>query len=280
MLKEGFIMIYKNIELKKAYPVNGGALEVICIDNPWDEGHEDWRRPAVIVVPGGAYYLTSKREGMPVGSEFLARGFQVFILYYLCSKENVHYPEQLIELACSVDHVRKNAEEYHVNPEEVFVIGFSAGGHLVADLSNEYTNVSEKAGVMLDSKPTAVGLGYPVIDDHDGSFDNLLFGYDEKTAEKLKNELKLSRRVGKHTPPTFIWATADDKCVSVDNSLRYALSLSENDNPFELHVYQKGNHGVSNGSFEVNLYDPSLKILSAWVNDCARFFRSYCKEKF
>ena len=152
------------IDLKKQYSfVEGGTLECIVMEKPYD-ADKVWKRPAVIVVPGGGYGMVSKREGQPVASAFLARGFQTFILDYLCGGENGYgYPEQLFELSAAVDYVKKNAEELCVNADEIFVIVFSAGGHLVGNLAVEHQNVSKKAGVELDCKPTAVGLSYPVI---------------------------------------------------------------------------------------------------------------------
>ena len=273
-------MKYRIIDLKEKYPVKGGTLECICIDNPWDIGHKDWSRPALIVVPGGGYQGTSNREGEVVATHFLAQGFQVFVLKYLCKPDGVCYPEQLFELSCAIDHVRKNASDYNVNPDEIFTIGFSAGGHLVADQSDEYATVSNRLGVSLDCMPTAVGLGYPVIDEHDGSFENLLCGYEKATAAKIKDDLNLNRRVGKHTSPTFIWTTAEDNLVPVGNSLRYALALSENGIPFEMHVYTKGLHGLSTGSLEINEECEALKPVSAWIRDCANFFRMFTKERF
>ena len=276
-------MIYKTVELKDLYPVKGGRLQVVCMKNPWDVGHDDWRRPAVVIVPGGGYEFVSRREGIPAANEFLSRGYQVFVLEYLCSRQEVAYPEQLVEISCAIDYVRKNAESFFVNPEEIFAVGFSAGGHLVADLSNEYASVSEKAGVKLDCKPTAAGLSYPVIDEHDDSFDNLLYGYDGDAAEKMKKRLKLIGLVSKKTVPTFIWATAEDNYVPVGNSLRYALALSKKKVPFEAHIYPKGWHGLSSGAADINYFDdttdPTVKLVHGWVDECARFFRSFCKEK-
>ena len=113
-----------NYSLKTEYPTQGGELECMLMENPWDVGHENWRRPAVIVVPGGAYAMVSKREGVPVASEFFAKGYQTFVLTYLTANDGVRYPEQLIELGSAVDYVKKHAEEFHVNPNEIFVVGF------------------------------------------------------------------------------------------------------------------------------------------------------------
>ena len=167
------------INLKDEYAfLQGGTLDCLLAEYPFEnENNGNWKRPAVIVVPGGGYHFVSKREGDPIALEFLSRGFHAFVLTYLISSDGVRYPEQLLELASAVDYVRKNAEKMDVNPDEIFVVGFSAGGHLTGNLAIEYQSASAKAGVTLDCKPTAVGLAYPVISQkhgHCGSYDNLL----------------------------------------------------------------------------------------------------------
>lgn len=193
----------------------------------------DWKRPAVIVVPGGAYWGVSKREGEPVASQFLARGFQTFILTYLCSPDGVSYPEQLIELSAAVDYVKKHAAEYNVNADEVFVVGFSAGGHLTADLAVEYASVKEKSGLELDCRPKAVGLGYPVISSkagHEDSYINLLSGYTEEARGELMKSLDLDQEVTDDTPPAFIWTTSTDTCVPSRQFSALRLSAGEAQN--------------------------------------------------
>ena len=272
-------MIYEVIELKDRYGcVHGGTLKVLGLDCVWGDGH-GWVRPMVIVVPGGAYFGVSNREAEPVAAEFLARGYQVAVLKYLCQQDGAYYPEQIFELACAVDHIKKNAAKYHVNPDEIFAVGFSAGGHLVADYSDECASIPARAKADLDVSVKAVGLSYPVIDDHDESFDNLLCGYTGEEKARLKESLKLPARVTKGTPPTFIWTTATDGLVPAANSLRYALALAEKDVPYELHVYPVGDHGKSCATVEVNDDEKEiLPILAAWVDDMARFFRTYCEE--
>ena len=235
------------ISLKEAYGIEGGQLECILCESPFDAPAPDWKRPAVIVVPGGAYWGVSKREGEPVASQFLARGFQTFILTYLCSPDGVSYPEQLIELSAAVDYVKKHAAEYNVNADEVFVVGFSAGGHLTADLAVEYASVKEKSGLELDCRPKAVGLGYPVISSkagHEDSYINLLSGYTEEARGELMKSLDLDQEVTDDTPPAFIWTTSTDTCVPSANSLLYALALAKHKIPYELHVYPQGEHGA------------------------------------
>lgn len=272
-----------NVELKELYPVQGGSVECVLADNPWDQPPVDWRRPAVIVVPGGAYQMVSRREGMPIASWFFARGYQVFILTYLCRPDGVGYPEQLIELGCAVDYVKKNAESFKVNPDEVFVVGFSAGGHLTGNLAVEYASISPKAGVELDCKPTAVCLSYPVISQktaYKGSHENILWQYTDEAKEELLKTLNLDEGVTKDTTPAFIWTTFGDTLVPCQNSLRFAHALAENGVLFELHIYPKGQHGASTGSAEINAYVDSEMELSDWLGKCANFFRSFCVEKY
>ena len=271
------------VDLKEKYSfLQGGKLECILMDFPWDgENTIGWKRPAVIVVPGGGYAMVSKREGDPIASEFFANGFQAFVLTYEVTPD-VAYPEQLLELAAAVDYVKTHAEELNVNAEEVFAVGFSAGGHLTGNLAVEYQTASQKAGVPLNCKPTAVGLGYPVIsrkDGHVGSFDNLLVGYTQEAQEELLKTLNLDEAVTKDAPPAFIWTTASDEIVPCKNSLHYAEAMAKAGVEFELHIYPRGPHGAATGRLEINHYYPELGNIKGWIDQCSRFFRMYTVEK-
>ena len=278
-------MILKKVDLKAEYPfLQGGQLLCIAADYIFDgEVDSNWKRPALIVVPGGGYGMVSKREGEPVAHAFLAKGFQVFILTYLTG-EDVRYPEHLIEMAAAVDYVKKHADEFSVNPQEVFAVGFSAGGHLVGDLCVEHQNMQQKTGVALDCKLTAAGLSYPVIskiNGHQGSYVNLLNGYTDEAKEELLKTLNLDEAVNEQTPPAFIWTTATDNVVPAENAIRYALALARKNIGYELHVYPDGVHGLSTANDEVNIvYNADMKRIARWVDDCALFFRRYTQEKF
>ncbi len=271
------------ISLKETYDLEGGELECILSESPLDVPSPEWKRPAVLVVPGGAYRGVSKREGEPIASYFLSKGFQTFIFTYRTCTDGAHYPEQLVELASAVDHIKKNAAEYRVNPDEIFVVGFSAGGHLTADLAVEYATIEEKAGRKLDCRPKAVGLSYPVISSkcgHTESYENLLFGYTEEAKAELLKTLDLNESVMDATPPAFIWTTAEDNCVPSENSLVFALALAKHKIPYELHVYPHGYHGLSSCSCEINAPAEFLRKNSVWLDDCAEFFRLFTTEKF
>ena len=279
-------MQISKVALKKEYDfLQGGTLDCLVTEYPYDDVQPDsWALPALIVVPGGGYGMTSKREGFPIADAFKAKGFQTFVLTYLCQPDGVRYPEQLLEEAAAVDYVKKHAKQLHVNPEEVFLVGFSAGGHLVGNLSVEYQNIEQKAGVALDCKPTAVGLCYPVIthvDGHLGSYVNLLDGYSEEAKEELYKTLDLNNAVSKQTPPAFIWATASDNVVPAHNALCYALAMAKNKIDYEVHIYPEGPHGLSTGRYNVNGQLTAEAMRTArWVDDCACFFRRYTVEKY
>lgn len=275
-------MKYQVIQLKELYNLQGGTLSVIAADIPFDISTSEWKRPAVIVVPGGGYGMVSKREAEPIAFSFLAKGFQTFILDYLVAPA-ARYPEQLLELACSVDYVKNNAQAFGVNPDEVFVVGFSAGGHLSANLSTDYMQAVQAYGAPLNCQVTAAGLSYPVITKkkgHLGSYENLLNGYSDEQKEQLLQKLNLNEIVSKSTAPAFIWATATDVVVPPSNALRYALALDDLEIPYELHIYPQGIHGLSTCDAEINPYGPHLKKVSKWVDDCAQFFRLFVKEPF
>ena len=115
--------------LKEHYHLQGGELTAYIGEMPFDFHVEGWKRPAVIVVGGGGYAMVSKREVEPVVFQFLAKGFHVFSLCYETAPA-VRYPEELLELACAVDFIRKNAEAFTVNPDEIFAVAYAQEGKI------------------------------------------------------------------------------------------------------------------------------------------------------
>lgn len=270
-------MKYFEIELNKYYTVAGGKLTGYIADKILDRDMEKWKRPAVIVAPGGGYWFCSKREEEPVVFEFLAKGYNVFMLEYLCEDDRVRYPEQLLELACSVDYIRKNAKDFSVNSEEIFAVGFSAGGHLVANLSSDYTVAQNLYNGKINPKITAAGLIYPMLSDKYYNKKNKLRpGLPMEDIEKTR----LDEWVCKKTVPAFIFSTFEDQTVPSMNALKYAEAMAERGITYELHVYKNGGHGMSVANAEINERVDGISRNKNWMNDCASFFRDYCKEKF
>ncbi len=217
------------------------------------------RRPAVILCPGGGYMMTSDREAEPVALRFLARGYHVFVLRY---SVGTRFPAPMLDLGKTIKLVRDRADEWRVDPDQIVLCGFSAGGHLVASLGVLWDKplLTEPLGVSPEQiRPTALILGYPVIDlelvanfpmNHEGRAvgikDHILatvLGSNPEPAHQ--DQYRLDRHVSSSTPPTFIWHTAEDELVYSQNALRFALALAEHHVPYELHVFEQGRHGLS-----------------------------------
>lgn len=227
-------------------PDNGAVLTTYIPDN-FMEIDPKRMRPAVIICPGGGYEYTSTREGEPIALRLNALGIAAFVLEYSCTP--AVFPTALHELAATVVLLKKNAALWHLDPKNISVMGFSAGGHLAASLGCLWN--SESTGFPnSDARPDAMILCYPVITSnsfgHDPSFRALL----KEKYSSMRQELSLETRVTKETPPSFIWHTHDDDVVPVENSLLFAMALREKGVPFELHIYQPGGHGLSTATAE------------------------------
>lgn len=148
-------MNIETIELSKLYKIEGTAT-LKCFVHDTDEEMKRYNNdlPAMIVCPGGGYGFTSRREADPIAVEFYNRKYAAFVLNYDVAP--YRYPVALTELAAAVDYVRKNAEKFRVNPDRIFVVGFSAGGHLVGNLANFWNNlpVPEANGKNSTRNPT------------------------------------------------------------------------------------------------------------------------------
>lgn len=272
------------IILSKEYNLTGGVLNCYVCDSPFCIEKEGWKRPAVVVLPGGGYAQVCAHEGEPIALQFVTRGFHAFVLEYDCLNEYGYYPTQLIQLACAVDYIKKHAQEYNVNPDEIFVVGFSAGGHLAGNLSTDYMQAISAYGAPLDCKVTAAGLCYPVISNvykHVGSFENLTKNRStQEEKEEVFKKIRLDENVCERTAPAFIWSTAEDTVVPPINAISYAAQLSKNKIKFELHVYPQGEHGLASCNKELNGDVDYLFKPIRWFDDCAAFFRLFVTEIF
>jgi acetyl esterase/lipase len=236
------------------------------------------KRKAILVVPGGGYSFCSDREGEPIALTYVTAGFNAFVLTYsVSSKGDVRWPIPLIDASSAMKFIRDHAEEFHIDPDYVFVVGFSAGGHLAASLGTLWDNDEIEAFLNMEkgyNKPTGMILSYPVISGleyaHRGSFDNILG--ERKDDEEARRELSLELRVDEKTVPAFIWTTATDTVVPPQNSIMFAQSLAEKGIPFEMHVYPKGGHGSSLANPIVGWGAPTP--ITAWVNDSIRWMKS------
>ena len=251
------------------------------IHEPYEELGISARR-AIIVCPGGGYKFLSDREGEPVALQYFAAGLNVFILRYsICEKAVNDAP--IIESALAVKYVREHAEELHVDPNYVFITGFSAGGHLAACCGTLWNKPyvveamgDAPAGI---NRPTATVLCYPVISSgayaHEESF-QVLCGKDDPTEEE-KSRYSLEFHVDSTTSPAFIWHTFNDTCVPIQNTLIYADSLAKAGVPFEYHVYPDGAHGLSLCNTETwsNLGHMLNPHCAYWMDASIRYLKEF-----
>lgn len=238
-------------------------------------------RPCVLICPGGAYMLVSPREADPPAFAFFAKGYNVFVLTY-----TVGGPDQpalgmtpLKEISAAVMLIRENSVQWHISKEKIAVCGFSAGGHLCGSLGVLWDAPELKA--VMDTKngqnrPNAMILCYPVISAgehaHRGSFQHLTGNTPE--GNRL---FSLESQVTAQTPPAFLWHTADDASVPVENSLLMASALRRHGVPFECHIFQSGVHGLSMGNVEVNSVNHHC---SHWFALCAEWLNGlFCFEE-
>ena len=244
-------------------------LQESTLDNP--------QCPAIIICPGGAYFDLSDREKLPVAREFIAAGYQVFILTYSVQNDAKNF-KPLLQLAATITHIRERSQEWCIDPERIAVCGFSAGGHLAAS-SGTLAMTKEFLQIWHGSKdiyPNAMILGYPVILSnefaHTGSLSRVSGGSVNTEAYRF---FGLDKHVNPKTPPTFLWHTAADKAVPVENSLQFAAALSRHGIPFELHVLPEGGHGMSVCTREVGRYHPYnarwVEWAITWLNQQFQF---------
>lgn len=209
------------MEIKKFYREEGSKAELtaylLSIEN--DSGIRPCRG-AVLVFPGGGYHGCSNREAEPVALSFLAEGYNAFVLRYSVA-EDAAFPKPLEDANWAMDMLTKNADEFGIDKNKIAVCGFSAGGHLAAAL-----------GTTGRIRPQAMILGYPCI----------LENISHILAAPVPS---LEKEVDEKTPPCYIFTTAEDKTVPVENSLEFALALSRQGLAFELHVFERGRHGLS-----------------------------------
>lgn len=210
----------------------------------------DENRDCMLIVPGGGYCMCVSHEGELVAKVFYEQGMNVFVLSYTTDiTMSVPLKKQPLEdISRAVRFIRKRAGEYHIKDKKLIVCGFSAGAHVCGSLAVHYDDVEDKSSEYKDisNRPDGAILAYPVITcgekTHIYSVQTLL-GY-EPTEEEL-DYFSLEKNVTEDTPPCFLWQTATDDLVPVDNSYMMAKALKEKGVMFAHYVFPSGFHGLS-----------------------------------
>ena len=203
----------------------------------------------VVVCPGGGYvHLAMDHEGRQIAEWLNKLGISAFVLKYRLGP-TYHYPVQLWDAQRALRYVRSHAQEYGIRDDRIGIWGFSAGGHLASTAGTHFDNGDHNTGDPTDAvsaRPDFMILAYPVITMmdpyvHHGSLHALL---GEKPDPLLVRSLSNETQVTSRTPPTFLFATANDDGVPVENSIEFDAALNRAGVPAEIHVYAKGPHGV------------------------------------
>lgn len=275
------IDLYEYFKIKK--PDGARGILTSYLLNLSSETDSMRKVPAMLVIPGGGYYMVSDREAEPVALRYLALGFNSFVLNYSVAEDSVlKYPYQIAEAAMAAAYIRLNADSLNIDPEKVAAVGFSAGGHLCAMLGSFHNcpGVDKIFKPGISVKPNATVLCYPVISSdisfaHIDSFYNLCGRENKELIEKL-DVLKL---IDENSSPAFIWSTFNDNAVPSRNAVEAALKYQKVGVPVSVHVFGKGQHGLSVADMTVYKTDEAIKEMSVSVPEWIRLSVEWLEEQ-
>lgn len=231
---------------------------------------------AFVICPGGGYAGLANHEGEHYARFLSEQGIAGFVLKYRLGSAGYRHPAMLQDAARAIRIVRARSGEWNLDPKRVGIMGSSAGGHLASTLLTHFDSGKPDATDPIDRQSSRPDLGilcYPVITmrdtpyAHAGSRKYLL---GDNPSPELIDELSNELHVTKDTPPCFIWHTDEDKGVLVENSLMFAQALRHAGVPFDLHIYEKGPHGLGLGTRD---YNPAKWL--PWTKDCIYWLQSH-----
>ena len=239
-------------------------------------------RDAILVIPGGGYScVCSDREGEPIALSFLARGLNAFVLHYSVG-EKAKFPRPLVDASLAMQYIREHAEEFCIDPNRVFAVGFSAGGHLCASLGSLW-NMPELKEELPNmpygiNRPTGTILCYAVlsanVNTHAGTFKNAT-GKKEPTKEEL-DRYSIELCIHEGTAPAFFMHTYEDPVVPIENALITMMAMKQKSIPFAARIYPRGVHGIALSTPFTSFGDPRLEPADAarWVDDATEWMRT------
>ncbi len=226
---------------------------------------------AMVICPGGGYGGLAPHEGEAYALFLRDMGIAGFVLKYRLGSSGYRHPVMLQDVSRALRLVRANASEWKLDSKRIGVMGSSAGGHLASTLLTHFDSGKVDSDDPIERQSSRPDLGilcYPVITmgetGHAGSRKNLL---GENPSPELIRDLSNELQVTTNTPPCFLFHTGEDKGVPVENSLAFASALRKAGVLFDLHVYEKGPHGMGLGFKVYSPYDPDK--LHPWTKDCA-----------
>lgn len=255
---------------------HSGDIPTITV---WLPPKEKATGAAVVICPGGGYgFLATDHEGKQVAEWLNSFGVAGIMVKYRLAPKYKH-PAPLQDAQRAIRIVRAKAKEWGIDPHRVGIMGFSAGGHLASTAATHFDDGKTDASDPIDRescRPDFAILVYPVISfisdfSHKGSA-NALLGTDA-TKEQLTS-LSNETQVTEKTPPTFLAHTNADTGVPPENSLAFAMALRKAKVPFELHLFEKGQHGLGLGSGWAGHIPPEPSF-EAWPKLCETWLKSH-----
>ncbi|EDY21311.1 alpha/beta hydrolase [Chthoniobacter flavus Ellin428] len=257
----------------KAPDALGDAPKDIPTLTPYWPADDQASGAAFIVCPGGGYRNLAAHEGEPFAKWLNSLGIAAFVLKYRLTTDGYFVPTTLLDAARALRTVRAHATEWGIDPKRIGMIGSSAGGHLTATLITQFDNGKPDDADPVErvsSRPDLAVLcyGFILFDQPNPEREARFLG--AHATPELKNLLSPRLNVRKDTPTTFIWQTVEDEKVPVDNAFAFADAMREKGVPFDLHLYQKGKHGIGLG---FKTFDPEK--LHPWTRDCAFWLKEH-----
>ncbi|MBE5910112.1 alpha/beta hydrolase [Pseudobutyrivibrio sp.] len=262
------------------------------------------KRPAIISVPGGAYQTCPRHgnEGDPVAMSFAIDGYQAFVLEYSNATKapegKALFPAQTIDMAKAILTIKEHAKEWDIDPEQISIVGFSAGSHVCGMYATTYNTenkdlLTEKFGCTVDDLSIMSALCIYGLHDYelqekfneehpnfmsDGKGNIPIFGSahpDKATLDKYSPVVQATTAM----PPMFLAHALDDGLVPAMHTIKMAERLQELGVPFECHLFQYGNHGFALGR---NVFEPFKDSLehdaSDWLPLAKRFLQHQIDE--
>ncbi len=205
---------------------------------------------AVVICPGGGYgFLAIEHEGVDIGKWLNSFGVAGIMLEYRHRNRGYGHPAPLQDAQLAIRTVRARADQLGIDPKKIGIMGFSAGGHLASTAGTHFDAGDPQSDDPIQRascRPDFMILCYPVVafDEpytHRGSQHNLI---GENADPELIRSLSNEKQVTAETPPTFLFHTDEDRGVPSENSVQFYLALRRAKVPAELHVFQKGRHGL------------------------------------
>jgi acetyl esterase/lipase len=234
---------------------------------------------SVVVCPGGGYgMLALDHEGRQVAQWLNSLGITAIVLKYRLGPR-YHHPAMLQDAARAIRTVRASARKWSLDPHRIAILGFSAGGHLASTVGTHFDDGKPGAEDPVEresSRPDRMILVYPVISlaepfGHRRSRQNLL---GETPSEELVRSLSNETQVTSQTPPTFLAHSNEDTIVPAENSLLFALALHKAKVPVELHLFEKGRHGLGLGAGARPFGITGDSAFQEWPKLCALWLKN------